>query len=167
MGADDNASGVAALLEIVRYLAEHRQQLRRDVIFIAFSAEEHGVLGSTHFTRQRGDAAMKQIAAMLNLDMVGRLRDNKLSVFGSESAEEWGPLITSACEKARIECASSGDGYGPSDHSPFYAAGVPVLHFFTGAHADYHKPSDTPDAGERGGCGADRPGRLSRRAGAR
>jgi hypothetical protein len=145
LGADDNASGVAALLESIRYLSEHREQLRRDVIFIAFSAEEHGVLGSTHFTRQRGDAGMKQIAAMLNMDMVGRLRANKLSVLGSESAEGWGPLITSACEQVRIECASSGDGYGPSDHSPFYAAGVPVLHFFTGAHEDYHKPSDTPD----------------------
>jgi Tol biopolymer transport system component len=145
VGADDNASGVAALLEIARHLAEHRAELKRDVFFIAFSAEESGVLGSTHFTRVRGDAGMKQLSAMLNLDMVGRLRANTLSVLGAESAEEWGPLIAAACEKARVTCASSGDGYGPSDHSPFYAAGVPVLHFFTGAHSDYHKPSDTPD----------------------
>jgi hypothetical protein len=145
VGADDNASGVAALLEIARHLSEQRAQLKRDVIFLAFSGEEAGVLGSTHFTRQRGDAVMKQVAAMLNLDMVGRLRANQLAVLGSESAEEWGPLIVAACEKARVDCASSGDGYGPSDHSPFYAAGVPVLHFFTGAHSDYHKPSDTPD----------------------
>ncbi|ADO71743.1 M20/M25/M40 family metallo-hydrolase [Stigmatella aurantiaca] len=143
VGADDNASGVAALLEIARELHEKRSQLRRDVLFLAFSAEESGVLGSTHFTRVRGDAGMKDVAAMLNLDMVGRLRGNKLSVLGAESAEEWGPLVTAACEQARVECASSGDGYGPSDHSPFYAAGVPVLHFFTGAHSDYHKPSDT------------------------
>ncbi len=145
-GADDNASGVAALLEIARHMSEHREQLQRDVIFIAFSGEEMGVLGSSYFTRLRGDAGMKQIAAMLNLDMVGRLRGNALSVLGAESAEEWGPLIETACERARVLCASSGDGYGPSDHSPFYAAGVPVLHFFTGAHSDYHKPSDRPVA---------------------
>jgi Tol biopolymer transport system component len=145
VGADDNASGVAALLEIARHLAASRAQLKRDVVFVAFSGEETGILGSTYFTRVRGDAGMEQITAMLNLDMVGRLRANTLSVLGAESAEEWGPLIAAACEQARVDCASSGDGYGPSDHSPFYAAGVPVLHFFTGAHSDYHKPSDTPD----------------------
>jgi C-terminal processing protease CtpA/Prc len=66
-------------------------------------------------------------------------------VLGAESAAEWADLVGIACEKARVQCISSGDGYGPSDHSPFYAAGVPVLHFFTGAHSDYHKPSDTAD----------------------
>ncbi|NMO19650.1 M20/M25/M40 family metallo-hydrolase [Pyxidicoccus fallax] len=142
-GADDNASGVAGLLEIARTLAGQRERLKRDVLFVAFSGEETGVLGSTYFTRQRGDAGMKGIAAMLNLDMVGRLRAGGLTVLGAESAAEWGPLITAACEKARVPCTSSGDGYGPSDHSPFYAAGVPVLHFFTGTHSDYHKPSDT------------------------
>jgi Tol biopolymer transport system component len=143
-GADDNASGVAALLEIARVLSESRAQLERDVLFLAFSGEETGLLGSTHFTRQRGAAGMKEIAAMLNLDMVGRLRTTGLSVLGAESAAEWGPFITAACEKARVPCSPSGDGYGPSDHSPFYAAGVPVLHFFTGAHSDYHKPTDVP-----------------------
>jgi hypothetical protein len=88
---------------------------------------------------------MKDIAAMLNLDMVGRLRAGGLTVLGAESAGEWGPLIAAACEQSRVPCTPSGDGYGPSDHSPFYAAGVPVLHFFTGAHSDYHKPSDTVD----------------------
>ncbi|MCP3135948.1 M20/M25/M40 family metallo-hydrolase [Pyxidicoccus xibeiensis] len=145
VGADDNASGVAGLLEIARTLAEQRGQLKRDVLFVAFSGEETGVLGSTHFTRQRGDAGMKGIAAMLNLDMVGRLRSGGLTVLGAESASEWGPLVTAACDKARVSCSASGDGYGPSDHSPFYAAGVPVLHFFTGAHSDYHKPTDTVD----------------------
>ncbi|MCY1017100.1 M20/M25/M40 family metallo-hydrolase [Pyxidicoccus sp. MSG2] len=144
-GADDNASGVAGLLEIARTLAEQRTKLQRDVFFVAFSGEETGVLGSTYFTRQRGDAGMKDIAAMLNLDMVGRLRSGGLTVLGAESAGEWGPLISAACEQARVPCSPSGDGYGPSDHSPFYAAGVPVLHFFTGAHSDYHKPSDTVD----------------------
>jgi len=145
VGADDNASGVAGVLEIARALAASRAQLKHDVLFLAFSGEETGVLGSTHFTHLRGDAGMKQIAAMLNLDMVGRLRVSGLSVLGAESAAEWGALVGAACEKARTQCNSSGDGYGPSDHSPFYAAGVPVLHFFTGAHSDYHKPSDTAD----------------------
>lgn len=146
VGADDNASGVAGLLEIARTLAAHRTQLKRDVLFVAFSGEETGVLGSTHFTHLRGDGGMKQIAAMLNLDMVGRLRTSGLSVFGVESATEWGELVAAACEKARVHCNSSGDGYGPSDHAPFYAAGVPVLHFFTGTHSDYHKPSDTVES---------------------
>ncbi|NTX17011.1 M20/M25/M40 family metallo-hydrolase [Myxococcus sp. CA056] len=142
-GADDNASGVAALLEIARTLKERRAELKHDVLFLAFSGEETGLLGSTHFTRQRGDAGMKQVTAMLNLDMVGRLRSGGLSVLGAESATEWGPLLARACDEARVTCNPSGDGYGPSDHSPFYAAGVPVLHFFTGAHSDYHKPTDT------------------------
>lgn len=145
VGADDNASGVAGMLEIAHALAANRAQLKRDVLFLAFSGEETGVLGSTHFTHLRGDGGMKQIAAMLNLDMVGRLRTSGLSVLGAESAAEWADLVGAACEKARVQCTSSGDGYGPSDHSPFYAAGVPVLHFFTGAHSDYHKPSDTAD----------------------
>ncbi|SES97796.1 M20/M25/M40 family metallo-hydrolase [Stigmatella erecta] len=146
VGADDNASGVAALLEIARQLTEKRAELRRDVLFLAFSGEESGVLGSSYFTRARGEAGMKEVAAMLNLDMVGRLRGNTLSVLGAESAEEWKPLVTAACEQARVQCTTGGDGYGPSDHSPFYAAGVPVLHFFTGTHSDYHKPSDTAQA---------------------
>ncbi|HYI02100.1 M20/M25/M40 family metallo-hydrolase [Hyalangium sp.] len=151
VGADDNASGVAGLLEIARTLTASRAQLKHDVLFVAFSGEETGVLGSTHFTHLRGDGGMKQVAAMLNLDMVGRLRTSGLSVLGAESAAEWGTLVGTACDKVRVQCTSSGDGYGPSDHSPFYAAGVPVLHFFTGAHSDYHKPTDTADEINAGG----------------
>ncbi|HTA19455.1 MAG TPA: M28 family peptidase, partial [Polyangia bacterium] len=78
------------------------------------------------------------------LDMVGRLRDNKVTVFGTASADEWKALVEPACATARIDCASvDGGGFGPSDQMPFYAAGVPVVHFFTGSHGDYHKPSDT------------------------
>ncbi|MFZ5470942.1 MAG: M28 family peptidase [Myxococcota bacterium] len=142
LGADDNGSGTATLLEIARLLSAQREKLGRDVYVVAFSGEEAGVLGSTHFTRARGDEGMKELFAMLNLDMVGRLRGNKLSVLGSDSAKEWAARIEAACQTARVECSASGDGYGPSDQTPFYAAGVPVLHFFTGAHADYHKPSD-------------------------
>jgi membrane-associated protease RseP (regulator of RpoE activity) len=85
---------------------------------------------------------MKDVVAMLNMDMVGRLRGNRVSLLGGESAEEWAEVAMPACARARLECSLSGGGYGPSDHTPFYAAGVPVLHFFTGAHDDYHKPTD-------------------------
>ncbi|MFL5423217.1 MAG: M28 family peptidase, partial [Myxococcales bacterium] len=136
-GADDNASGVATVLEIAHGLAARSAELRRDVIVAAFAGEETGLLGSTHFARSANG-----VAGMLNLDMVGRMRGNRLSVLGSDSAPEWAALAGAACDEARVECTLGGDGYGPSDQTPFYAAGVPVLHFFTGAHSEYHKPSD-------------------------
>jgi len=146
VGADDNASGTAAVLEAARTLATHQGELRRDIVFVAFSGEESGVLGSTHFTRTppRG-IAMADVVAMINLDMVGRLRENRLSVLGTDSADEWPRLTAQACAQARVECTMGGDGFGPSDQTPFYAAGVPVVQLFTGAHGDYHKPSDTAD----------------------
>ncbi len=140
-GADDNASGVAAVLEVAQMLKA--APLTRDVHFILFSGEETGVLGSSHFTRAHG-ALLKGSPAMLNLDMVGRLRQNNLTVLGFDSADGWKPVIDAACAKARVVCTSSGDGYGPSDHTSFYSEGLPVLHFFTGVHSDYHKPSDVP-----------------------
>ncbi|MFL6196730.1 MAG: M20/M25/M40 family metallo-hydrolase [Thermoanaerobaculia bacterium] len=146
-GADDNASGTAALLEVARRMAAEKGTLRRDVYLVAFSGEESGVLGSTAYTRQPpGGLKTGDFVAMLNMDMVGRLRGNVVSVLGGESAEEWKEVVTPACERERIGCTLSGDGYGPSDHSPFYAARVPVLHFFTGPHPDYHKPSDDADS---------------------
>ncbi|WNG17442.1 M28 family peptidase [Cystobacter fuscus] len=144
LGADDNASGVAGLLEAARLLAAKRERLQRDVYFTAFSGEELGVLGSTAWTRSPpAGLAMKDVVGMINLDMVGRLRNNHLAVLGVESGQEWRDVLAPACALARVQCDGSGDGYGPSDHTPFYAAGVPVLHFFTGAHGDYHKPSDS------------------------
>jgi Tol biopolymer transport system component len=145
-GADDNASGTAALLLAARKLAESNEPLRRDVWFVAFSGEERGVLGSTAFTREPPPGlALADLDAMINMDMVGRLRENKLSVLGAESGEGWAALVEPACKRAGLTCRLSGDGYGPSDHSPFYAAGVPVLHLFTGTHSDYHRPSDDSD----------------------
>jgi Tol biopolymer transport system component len=142
-GADDNASGVAALLEVGRLLGEHRGELRRDVYLVAFTGEESGLLGSTELTRHPPPGlAMDDLVAMINMDMVGRLRGNRLQVLGAESAEEWEPLVETSCREAGLSCAPGGDGYGPSDQTPFYAAGVPVLHLFTGTHEDYHKPSD-------------------------
>jgi hypothetical protein len=108
------------------------------------------VLGSSHFTRTHAPL-LKGSPAMLNLDMVGRMRNNALTLLGFDSADGWKPLIDAACAKARVTCTSSGDGYGPSDHTSFYSEGLPVLHFFTGAHSDYHKPSDVPSKVNYGG----------------
>jgi hypothetical protein len=154
-GADDNASGTAALLEVARQLSSLRTRLRRDVYFVAFSGEEAGVLGSTAFTRKPpAGLKLENVVAMLNMDMVGRLRGNQVAVLGGESAAEWQQIVLPECEQSGLVCTLSGDGYGPSDHSPFYAAGVPVLHFFTGAHDDYHKPSD--DSGKINATGGAR-----------
>jgi Tol biopolymer transport system component len=145
-GADDNASGTAALFAIARALRPQAARLRRDITLVAFSGEEEGVLGSTAFTRHPpGGLDLSDIVAMLNMDMIGRLRHNKLTVIGGQSAAEWPQIVSQACERARIECSIGGDAYGPSDQSPFYAAGVSALHFFTGVHDDYHKPTDTAD----------------------
>jgi Tol biopolymer transport system component len=186
VGADDNASGTAALLEVARALAAKRSDLERDVVIAAFSGEESGVLGSTHFTRTASDgknraAGPKEVYAMLNMDMVGRMRENRMQVLGVETAAEWVDLVNAACDGERVLCAPGGDGgYGPSDQMPFYLAGAPVLHFFTGTHFDYHKPSDVAAKINAAGLGqaakitaslaaslAKREGPLTYKAGAR
>ncbi|HUP43796.1 MAG TPA: M28 family peptidase, partial [Thermoanaerobaculia bacterium] len=147
-GADDNASGVAAILEAARWLVERRAELgpaAREVLFVAFAGEETGILGSTAFARQPpGGLDLGQAIAMINLDMVGRLRE-KLTILGADSAAEWRAIVEPRCQELDLPCALGGDAYGPSDHTSFYAAGVPVLFLFTGAHDDYHKPSDDPE----------------------
>lgn len=142
-GADDNASGTAALLEIGRDLMARRASLTRDVYLVGFSGEERGLRGSTYFTNHPPEGVeTSELVAMLNLDMVGRLRNNRVSVLGASSASEWTELVEPLCEELRMGCQLGGDGYGPSDQTPFYASGVPVLHFFTGAHGEYHTPAD-------------------------
>lgn len=142
-GADDNASGTAALLEVARLLAARSDELKRDVVFVAFTAEESGLLGSSELAKNPlPGMAPAGLVAMLNMDMVGRLRGNRVSILGGESAEEWSDLVQPICADLKIGCQLGGDGYGPSDQTPFYAAGVPVLHLFTGAHEQYHKPTD-------------------------
>jgi Tol biopolymer transport system component len=140
LGADDNASGVAAVLSVAEFVAKH--PLQRDVIFVAFSGEEEGLLGSAALLKSKPQLAKAH--AMFNFDMVGRMRES-LSVLGVDSALELKHLIETACQNSRVSCVVSGDGYGPSDHMSFFIAGVPVLHFFTGAHTDYHKPSDSAE----------------------
>jgi len=142
-GADDNASGTAALLEVAREMIERRGQLKRDVVFMAFSAEERGLVGASNIVRRPPEGlVIESIVAMINMDMVGRLRDDKLSVLGGDSAEEWDDLVGPLCEHYGFDCTVGGDGFGSSDQSAFFAADVPVLHFFTGTHSEYHKPSD-------------------------
>jgi hypothetical protein len=140
-GADDNASGVAALLEVARMLKP--AELQRDVYRVAFSGEEEGDLGSTYLVKH--PPFKDQIVAMLNMDMVGRMRGNELTVNGGDSAKEWRELVAPACESARVHCTISGSGYGPSDSMAFYIAGVPVLFMFTGNHLDYHTATDDSD----------------------
>jgi Tol biopolymer transport system component len=142
-GADDNASGVAALLEVGRILATHRDQLTRDVYLVAFSGEEMGVLGSTYFAAHR--PMQVPIVAMLNMDMVGRMRDDTVQAIGAETAPEWASILEPRCAELGVRCVASGDGYGPSDHMPFFIAKIPVLHFFTGSHLDYHTATDDAD----------------------
>ncbi len=110
------------------------------------------MLGSTHLTRAPTPGLdVKALVAMINMDMVGRMQGNRLSVLGAESAAEWRDLVPPLCDRAQLDCSLGGDGYGPSDQTPFYASGVPVLHLFTGVHDDYHRPSD--DAGRINAAG--------------
>ncbi|MEJ7602152.1 MAG: M20/M25/M40 family metallo-hydrolase [Kofleriaceae bacterium] len=142
-GADDNASGIAALLEVARTLASKKAELRRDVYIVAFGAEELGILGSTHYVKN--PPTKDPIVAMLNLDMVGRMRMNQLHVNGGDSAKEWNDIIAPVCTAQRVDCKIGGSGYGPSDHMPFYVAGVPVVFMFTGSHREYHTAKDDSD----------------------
>ncbi|UCC24859.1 MAG: M28 family peptidase, partial [Gemmatimonadales bacterium] len=140
-GADDNASGTAALLEAARLLSE--TETARPVLFIAFSGEERGLLGSAHFVAQP-TIPLESAVAMVNMDMVGRVRDNTTTVFGMATAPEWEALLAAVNESQPepFNLTLMPDGYGPSDHSSFYGAGIPVLHFFTNTHSEYHRPED-------------------------
>ena len=205
-GADDNASGTAGLLELARLFAAEKEKMRRTVVFVAFGGEEEGLIGSSHYV-QNPARPLEQTVAMLNMDMIGRLRGGALSVGGVGTAAELRSIVEEANKgykvtvyppaggdgkpegevkdpnvkvsekvksdreaKARVPEADpivitgtngqtvvtarpvelftlrlSEDGFGPSDHSSFYARRVPVLFFFTGGHEDYHKPTDTAD----------------------
>lgn len=151
-GADDNASGIAGLLEVARTLAPRAAALHRDVYLIGFSGEEMGILGSKHFAAHAPYTVTP--LAMLNMDMIGRLTGNRVQVLGAESAAEWGTVVPPICDKRRLDCQLAGSGYGPSDHMSFYMAGSPVLHFFTGGHLDYHRATDDAPAVNAAGIGA-------------
>jgi hypothetical protein len=138
-GADDNASGVSALIQIARTLT--RMPPARTVVFIAFSGEEAGLLGSEYYVKHPV-FPLTSTYAMVNMDMVGRLREDKLLVYGSATATEFPGLLDSLNATARFDLKASGDGWGRSDQSSFYGAGRPVLHLFTDLHEDYHRTTD-------------------------
>jgi hypothetical protein len=140
-GADDNASGVAALLGLARTFAE-AGGAPRTLVFAAFAGEEMGLLGSAHYVRAPAHPLARTVL-MLNLDMVGRLRDRRLYVGGADSGSGLRELVTA--QAGGLSLRLHGDPFGRSDHTSFYAAGRPVLFLFTGAHADYHRPTDTWD----------------------
>lgn len=188
-GADDNASGVAGVLELARIFTSQQPRARRTIVFIAFSGEEEGLLGSNYYVNHP-IVPLANTVAMINMDMIGRMRDNKLIVGGVGTAQGWRQMVDTAnsyfgmkvtptressSEAPHVTNAQSGgmnvpmvvgingrpivtmdnvrsfnltlneDGFGPSDHSSFYAKQVPVLFVWTGTHEDYHKPSDTAD----------------------
>jgi len=140
-GADDNASGVAGMLEVARALKE--APIQATVVFVAFTAEETGLGGSGHLVKNF-PLPFENVRLMLNLDMIGRLNDkNEFTVLSCKSAEELSGVIERAAVNTGLNIVScKGDGYGPSDHMNFYLAEKPVLFFFTGAHSDYHKSTD-------------------------
>jgi hypothetical protein len=180
-GADDNASGVAGVLELARLFSRERAQMKRTLVFVAFSGEEEGLLGSNYYVNHPV-VPLGQTVAMINMDMIGRMKENRLMIGGVGTSSEWRAWIDAenlgadmrlaASEGARRSNSTSSlpvvigangkpvvtldvrqpfaltlneDGYGPSDHSSFYAKQVPVLFFFTGTHDDYHKPTDTAE----------------------
>jgi hypothetical protein len=142
-GADDNASGTAALLEIGRLLAGRRPA--RTIVLVAFSGEELGTLGSSFFVQHPIPQPIDSLYAMLNLDMVGRMRSARLLALGAATAKEFPALLDSLNSPARFDLRASGDGWGPSDHAVFFATRRPVLHFFTDLHDDYHRSTDDWD----------------------
>lgn len=141
-GADDNASGVAGVLALAEAFA--RTGAKRTVIFIAFSGEEIGLLGSSHYVRSP-TWPLEKTYAMINLDGIGRLKDDRLYILGVDSAREFRSFVEEASQGLNFQLSLSGDAFGPSDHTSFYVKGKPVLMFFTGPHSDYHRPSDTAD----------------------
>lgn len=150
-GADDNASGVAAILDVARRLSRGPRPAR-SVVFIAFTGEEEGLLGSAFYAGHPA-VALERTRAMLNLDMVGRLGAGPLIVYGTDTADELKAMVDSAAAAEGVQVRSGGDGFGASDQTSFYARGLPVLHFFTNVHTDYHRPSDDWEKIDSAGLG--------------
>lgn len=142
-GADDNASGVTVMLQLADWLQE--KYSNNNYLFIAFSGEEKGLWGSNWFVKHP-TVELASINYMLNMDMVGRLdQEKKLAVYGTGTSPTWNTFLEKIAESNGIKMISKESGVGPSDHTSFYLADEPVLHFFTGQHDDYHKPTDDAD----------------------
>lgn len=142
-GADDNASGTAGLILLAKAFAR-RGGAKRTLVFAAFSAEELGIVGSSYYAKVP-PISLQGTVAMVNLDMIGRLTHRTLYVFGIKTGQEFAALIEEVNRDHGLTLKLGAGGYGPSDHTSFYARKVPVIFFFTGPHADYHRPSDTVD----------------------
>ena len=140
-GADDNASGTAVLIDLAYKFSKLKKKLNNDIIFVAFNAEEQGLLGSKFFVDNIGND-INNIKTMINLDMIGRMKNNQLTIGGIGTAEVFGKIVDNANKNIDIDISKSASGQGPSDHSSFYNKNIPVLFFHTGGHDDYHKPSD-------------------------
>ena len=150
-GADDNASGDAVVLELAKYFKKAGSP--RSIIFMFFGAEEQGIIGSKKFLewmkedddqRKNLPGDLKSIVAMVNLDMVGRMRDNALSVSGTGTSSEFQAIVEQVAKQTQLHVTCVPDGYGPSDHASFVAADIPVLFLTTGGHMEYHTPGDVP-----------------------
>jgi len=140
-GADDNASGTAGLIELARYFKNNRKKENFNLLFIGFSGEELGLYGSKYFT-EHPTLDLSQVNFMINMDMIGRLEPGKgLIVSGTGTSPVWEPILKKL-STPELTIKTDSSGTGPSDHTSFYLKNIPVLHFFTGAHSDYHKPSD-------------------------
>jgi hypothetical protein len=141
-GADDNASGTSGVLEIARLASRNKDDWKRSVIFIAFAGEELGLLGSAHFVNNP-TAPLKNIVGMINMDMIGRINNDRLFVGGVGTSASFKPWLEESNQAVKLQLDYSDSGYGASDHMSFNSKKIPVLFFFSGLHTDYHKPSDT------------------------
>jgi len=139
-GADDNASGTTGVLELAQKFASQKDKLKRSVAFFAFSGEELGLLGSDYLVNNLPFPTEDAIT-MINMDMIGRLKDSSLIVYGTGTSSNWKDILNKE-NVYGFKLTFNDEGYGPSDHSSFYGKKIPVLFFFTGTHEDYHKPSD-------------------------
>ncbi|HCI71498.1 MAG TPA: hypothetical protein DHV30_13255 [Balneola sp.] len=137
-GADDNASGTAGVLELAEYFSANRP--KKDILFLAVSGEEMGLLGSAYYV-DNPTVDLENALAMINMDMIGRMVDKKLMIFGIGTADKWEGILDSA-NTGDLDLNLVKDGTGASDHTSFYYKDIPVLHYFTDTHADYHRPSD-------------------------
>ena len=143
-GADDNASGTAGVLEIARLAASNKREWKRSVLFITFAGEELGLLGSSYFANHP-TIPLRNTMAMINMDMIGRLNNDRLFVGGVGTSPEFKSWLEDLNKSVHLQLDYSDSGYGASDHMSFNAKKIPVLFFFSGLHTDYHKPSDTAD----------------------
>jgi hypothetical protein len=141
-GADDNASGTAGVLEVARLLAPLKKQLQRGILFASFAGEELGLLGSAEWVKDP-TLPVEKAVAMVNMDMIGRIKDDKVYVGGVGTGSSFKSLLEEAQGKSNFKFEFSAGGYSSSDHTSFVAKRIPVLFFFSGLHGDYHKPSDT------------------------